>query len=104
VAADDDLHAERAMLTPSSKIKRNGDLLHAQVGNEVVMMSIEAGAYFGVTDVGKRIWELVEQPTTVADLCARLVREYNVGAEECEAETLAFLDDLERQGIIHVLT
>jgi hypothetical protein len=67
-------------------------------------MSIDAGAYFGVADVGKRIWELVEEPTTVADLCARLTQQYNVGADVCEAETLAFLDDLERRGIIHVLT
>jgi hypothetical protein len=90
------------MLVLSSTIKRSGDLLQAQLANEVVVMSIEAGAYFGFADVGKRIWELIEQPTVIADLCTRLMSEYNVTAEVCEAETLGFLNDLERQGIIHV--
>lgn len=90
------------MLALSSTIRRNAHLLQAQVANEVVMMSIDAGAYFGIADVGKRIWELIEQPTTVADLCAQLRREYDVTADVCEAETLVFLNDLDRQGIIHV--
>jgi len=91
------------MLALSSTVSRGGDLLQAQVGEELVMMSIDAGAYFGLAEVGKRIWELIERPTTVADLCARLTDEYDVPREICETETLSFLRELQGHGIINVV-
>ena len=46
-----------------TKLSRNSDILHAPVGSEeAVMMSIDAGRYYGVNAVGARIWELLEPP------------------------------------------
>jgi hypothetical protein len=43
-------------------VRRKGDWLSAMVGDELVMMSAERGNYLGLTPVGARIWELIEEP------------------------------------------
>ncbi|MDO8678752.1 MAG: PqqD family peptide modification chaperone [Acidobacteriota bacterium] len=89
-------------LSRSSTVRRNPDLLHAVAGDDILMMSVEAGTYFGLEQVGARIWELVADPITVEQICARLIDEYDVGSDVCEAEVLAFLAHLAEQHIIYV--
>jgi len=89
------------ILQAASLISRNPELLAAPAGNELVMLSVDAGHYYGLDPIGRRIWEFLETPATVADICARLVAEYDVEPAQCEADVLAFLDDLLAQGLIH---
>ena len=65
------------------------------------MMSIEKGRYFGVNAVGARIWELLETPQTVEQLCARLCAEFEVDAQTCEAAVVEFTRNLIDNGIVH---
>ena len=43
-------------------VRKQGDWLAAKVGDELVMMSAEKGNYIGLSEVGARIWELIEEP------------------------------------------
>ena len=79
-------------------VRRKGDWLSAKVGDELVMMSVEKGRYVGFAEVGARIWELLETPQTVDDLCARLVEEFDVTPDVCRAEVETFLKELEEHG------
>ena len=81
-------------------VRKQGDWLAAKVGDELVMMSAEKGNYLGLTEVGTRIWELVEVPRTIEDLCAQLVIEFDVTQDVCRAEVETFLRELEEHGAI----
>lgn len=84
------------------RICRNDDILHAPVGaDEAVMMSVAGGNYYGVNSVGARIWELLETPMTVAQLCAQIREEFEVDAPTCEAEVSKFVADLVQNRIVH---
>jgi Coenzyme PQQ synthesis protein D (PqqD) len=84
-------------------LRRSGDdILCAPVSTgELVMLSVSAGRYYGLNSVGARIWELLETPMTVAQICARLCEEYNVEAQECETEVLKFANEMVHNGIAH---
>jgi hypothetical protein len=83
-------------------LNRNDELLHASVGaEECVMMSIEAGSYYGLNAVGSRIWELLESPKTVGQLCRQICEEFEVDAQTCEAAVVTFVDDLIKNRIVH---
>jgi len=85
-------------------LSRKGDILHAPVGiEESVMLSPETGRYYGLNSVGSRIWELLETPKTVAQLCGELCEEFEVDSQTCEGEVLKFVQDLMDNGIIHEL-
>lgn len=81
-------------------VRKQGDWLSAKVGDELVMMSAESGAYIGLTEVGTRIWELLETPQERTALYEKLQQEYDVSAEACCTEVDAFLDELEKHGAI----
>ena len=81
-------------------VRKQGDWLCAKVGDELVMMSADTGDYVGLTEVGARIWELLETPQEKAALYGRLPEEYDVSAEICLADVVAFLDELAKCGAI----
>lgn len=81
-------------------VRKQGDWLSAKIGDEMVMMSAEKGNYIGLTEVGARIWELIEAPQDVETVCARLQEEYDVAPEICRAEVEAFLNELAKHGAI----
>ena len=85
-------------------LNRNDDLLHASVGaEECVMMSIEAGNYYGLNAVGSRIWELLESPKTVGQLCTQICEEFEVDEQTCVDAVVQFVDDLIKNRIVHAV-
>ncbi len=81
-------------------VRKQGDWLAAKVGDELVMMSAEKGNYIGLSEVGARIWELIETPQEIDALCIRLQSEYDVTPEVCRAEVGTFLQELAKHGAI----
>ncbi len=82
-------------------VRKQGDWLAAKVGDELVMMSAEKGNYIGLSEVGARIWELIETQQEIDALCARLQDEYDdVTPEACRAEVESFLNELVKHGAI----
>jgi hypothetical protein len=77
----------------TTNITRHPDMLSAEIGGEAVMMSIEKGAYFGLNPVATRIWDLIEQPKTVAELIQAITDEYDVQV---------FVADMIERGIAQV--
>ncbi len=81
-------------------VRKQGDWLAAKVGDELVMMSAQKGNYIGLSEVGARIWELIDTPQELGSVCAHLQREYDVPPETCRAEVETFLTELVRHGAI----
>jgi hypothetical protein len=69
-------------------------MLYSSAGSEEgVMLNVAAGKYYGLNAVAARIWELLEQPMTVAQLCAKICEEFEVDRQTCEAAVLKFADE-----------
>ncbi|NQT91408.1 MAG: PqqD family protein [Lentisphaerae bacterium] len=87
-------------IEPSTIIRRNEEVLFGEIDDEIVMMSVEKGCYYSLDLSATRIWELLEEPTTLSSLCDQLVKEYEIDPETCGHDVLAFLDKLKEQEII----
>lgn len=81
---------------------RDPDMIAAEMDGDLVMMSIERGEYFGIGGVGPRLWELLEQPRTVDDLCAAICREYEVDEGTCLTDVTAFAEELLARGLVRI--
>jgi hypothetical protein len=88
-----------AALTRDTTVKRNPQLIAADMDGDTVMMSIESGEYFGLGGVGTRVWELIDTPRTLAQLTQTICAEYEVDAATCEADISRFLADLLANGL-----
>jgi hypothetical protein len=91
---------EPVVLTATSVIRRNGDWLTAQIGEELVMMNSQSGRHIGLTESGRRIWEILETPSTIGQVCTVLAGEYDAGAEEMAADVESFLHELAGLGAV----
>ena len=85
-----------------SVVQRDPDVIAAEVGQDVVMVSIDKGQYYGVSEVAREIWQAIEQPKKVSDVIADLVANYNVDRSLCEKETLLFLEELLAEHLLQV--
>jgi len=83
-------------------IKRAAKQSFADLGEECVLLNVETGVYYGLEAVGRRIWELIEPPCSLAQVVERLVQEYDVSAEACTAETERLLRELADVGLVEL--
>lgn len=72
-------------------IRRDGDWLTARVGDDLVMMSAAEGNYLRLSEVGARVWELLQEPRSRDELHAALIAEYDVPPDECRRAIDDFL-------------
>jgi hypothetical protein len=72
------------------------------VDDEVVILNFDAGVYYGLEDVGARVWELLREPHTVAELREKLIGEYDVEAERCATDLDELLGQLVAAGLVEV--
>ncbi|MEM7213335.1 MAG: PqqD family peptide modification chaperone [Pseudomonadota bacterium] len=86
-------------LTPETVVCRGAEHVETRVGSQTLMMSVTQGKYFSVDATGNRIWDLIEQPISVQQIVATLRTEYNVGADECEAQVKSFIGELIANGL-----
>ena len=87
-------------LSAATIVARNDGFIEAEIDGEIVALSIEQGACYGLNRVGSHIWNLLSKPTRIDDLCATLVAEYAVDAADCERQVLDLLEELRTEGLI----
>jgi hypothetical protein len=90
-------------ITLESSIQRNPGMVTSNLDGELVMMSVENGEYYGLDEIGSRIWELMEKPIVIEKLIHCLTLEFEVERQECEQDTLEFLEDLFSRKLINLL-
>ena len=87
---------------PEERFSRTNDLLSTELDQETVLMSMDAGAYYGLEGTARSIWEKLENPTSFSELVDCLEREYRVSRETCVSDVQKFLAELEREGLLRV--
>jgi hypothetical protein len=74
------------------------------LADEVVILNVRHGEYYGLNAVGARIWALIQQPSTVQAVRDALLEEYpDAGEERCTRDMLALLDQLAEADLISIL-
>ncbi|MFN5376766.1 MAG: PqqD family peptide modification chaperone [Chitinophagaceae bacterium] len=87
----------------SKRFVQNKKIIQSTIGGEVVMMDMDSGFYFGMNGVGSVIWRHLSNEITLDDLISRLMSEFKVNKQTCEADTIEFLDSLLERNIIRVV-
>jgi len=90
-------------LSLTTVVVRNPSLVEAEIDQEVVTLNIETGSCYGLNSVASRIWSLVAAPIRGAEVCAQLIREFEVEPNTCEHQVLELLEELRAEGLISPL-
>lgn len=93
---------EEIELTAASVLERNNEIMTAEMGEELVMLHIDQGSYFGLDEIGREIWARIEKPISMGDLCAALQAEYDTEAETVETDVKIFITHLMRNDLVTI--
>lgn len=95
----------RDNIQDSWTISISENVLHQQLGDvegEIVLLDMQNGGYFGLNDVGSRIWCLIQEGNPVGSIIDALTKEYDAPEQELRADLEQFLTELGERGLIQV--
>ena len=75
---------------------------HRAVGEDGVMVHLDSGRVIVVSEVGHYIVQLLDQPMSRKALVASLVAEFDVSAEQAEADLDLFLGELANERLVEL--
>jgi len=90
------------MLTMNSIIQRDTEVIAAEADQDLIMVSIASGYYYGISNVAREIWDAIESPKRISDLIHDLTTTYDIDRPSCEDQTLSFLETLLKEGLVRV--
>ena len=88
-----------AVSGPTSRITPKDSVIHAFVGGEAVLLDVESGLYFGLDEVGARIWQLLVAGASEESIVDQLLEEYDVERSRLRADVTGFLTVLVAKGL-----
>lgn len=89
-------------LTSATQITAIREQVSSELVDEIVILSMKDGKYYGLNSVGARVWQLIQQPQPLSALCDVITAEYEVSREQCESDVVALLQDLAANNLIEL--
>ena len=85
------------------KYIQNAEIIQSKIGEEVVMLDMESGFYFGLNSVASVIWGMMEGGIEFPILVEKLMEQFEVDRELCESDTKELIDQLLEKKIIRIV-
>ena len=88
---------------PDVLISRVPDQLSVELDGEIAILNLKSKLYFGLTDVGAFIWNLLETPISLAALGKRVSEHFEVGIVQAKFDAQLFLTELDGAGLLQMV-
>jgi len=87
-------------LHPDSVVRAVDSQVSSRLGDEVAILELDQGVYFGLNNTGAFLWNLMQKPVRVNEMHAALVEEFDVDTKSAEDDLLRVLGELRDAGLI----
>jgi len=84
----------------NNKVVIPPQVMARKVGEETVILDLASGTYFGLNPVGARIWELLGEGKTLAQVCDTMLSEFEVSRDELERDIADLVQQLQVRQLI----
>ena len=78
------------------------DVVFRQLDKEAVLLDLKSGKYFGLNEVGARVWQLVAEARALADILETLSAEYAEERSVLERDLLELAGELCTRGLVDI--
>jgi hypothetical protein len=85
-----------------SSVVRQKGLMSAEIDNDIVILGLVSNNYIALDEIGRNIWDLLEKPHKVDEICNLLSEKYAGDPLQIQKDTLRFLTELEKEGLVCV--
>ena len=79
-----------------------------EIAGEMIIVPIRSGigdldSIYTLNAVGTAVWQLINGQRTVAEIAAMIAADFEVTAEQAEADVLEFIASLQSEGLVRPL-
>lgn len=82
------------MLPPDKEVFRDPRTASRVIAGEAVVLTPRDGRILTLNETGTRIWELLADGPTIAEIASVLVQEFEIEADRARQDVAAFIDHL----------
>lgn len=92
IATPHGMTARRLRVSPSVRASISPDGL--------VLLDVAGGLLLASNPIGARVWELLEEQRSRAEIAGHLAADYDISFERAERDVAAFIADLAARGLV----
>lgn len=78
------------------------DVIFRELDGEAIILNLATGMYFGLDEVGTRLWALVAESGTLRQALGVMAGEYDVARPQLEGDALELAGQLIEKGLVQV--
>ena len=90
------------MANIKSKVILSDQVMFRDLGGEMVLLNIETGKYYGLDEVGARMWALLEEQGSLEVAYQTMLDEYDVSEEQLQVDLINLVDKLISHQLLEV--
>ena len=87
-------------VAPTEQFVVHPSVICRELSGETVLLNLESGVYYGLDAVGTRVWQLLQQGRTIAEVCEVMVEEYDVERDVVRDDVSRLVGELRERGIV----
>ena len=94
----------KLVVSLASRARVPDGIVFQSLQDELVLLNLHTGVYFGLNPVGARIWHLIQtrQPAPLRQVLDALVEEYDVPSDRCTDDLLSLIARLEENRLLEI--
>ena len=90
-------------ITLNDRVKILKDVVFREVEQEMVLLNLGTGSYYGLDPVGSRIWNLLVEKGSLREVFEIMLQEYEASTEDLQRDILHLVQKLETKGLVQVV-
>ena len=94
----------KSVVSLASRASVPDGIVFQSLQDEMVLLNLHTGVYFGLNAVGARMWQLIQahQNTPLNEVLDALVDEYDVPPDRCAGDLLTLVTRLEENRLLEI--
>ena len=90
-------------ITLNDRVKILKDVVFREVEQEMVLLNLGTGAYYGLDPVGSRMWNLLAEKKNIREVLEIMLQEYEASTEDLQRDILHLVQELKTKGLVQVV-
>lgn len=84
------------------RVKMSPEVLFRELDGEAVMLDLETEKYYGLDEVGTRMWELLDEHGDVEKVIGLLLEEYEVAEDQLRTDMGELISQFAEHGLVQI--
>ena len=81
------------------KVVGSSSVVMCELDKGLALLDVGRGKYFSLNSTGAFVWKVIEQPSSLDDLCAAVAERFKIEHDACRSDVVSLLRQLIDSGL-----